>query len=238
MECRWGPRRPLLSHRIGDTEVSFWRLATLREVAHLYNCRSMEEIRRIPRLIEEASAGDREAMKSIYELFAPRVFNFLVRLSGSRLEAEDATQQTFLTVLQQLSKLREPEQLESWIYRIARNEIYQKFRKKKPESLDDKSQDSEVGRLEEDDPQANPEKVLLNTELRGRLESALENLPIKLREVFILAVIQGLAYQEISTIVGRSLLSVKTDIYRARLQLKEELGKYLRTGRNAKAETK
>ena len=188
-------------------------------------------------MIEEARAGKREAQQAIYELFAPRIFNFLVRLSGSRQEAEDATQQTFVAVLQQLRSLRDPEQLESWIYRIARNEIYQKFRRKKPESLDDGSLDFDVGEIEEQRSYANPERTLLNTELGGRLEAALEKLPIKSREVFVLAVIQGMAYQEISKIVGRSLLSVKTDIYRARLQLKDDLGKYLGTVRKVRAES-
>ncbi len=186
----------------------------------------MSDNREIHVLIEEARAGNREAAQEIYERFAPRVFNFLVRLSGSRHEAEDATQQTFLMVLQHLRKLRDPEQLESWIYRIARNEIYQKFRRKNPESLDDGDSEFDVGEIEEERSHGNPEKALLNTELHGRLEAALGRLPVKLREVFTLAVVQGLAYQEISVIVGRSLLSVKTDIYRARLRLRADLGKY------------
>lgn len=197
----------------------------------------MEKDQEIGGLIEEARAGDRDAMRAIYELFAPRIYNFLIRLSGSRLEAEDATQQTFLAVLQRLRTLRNPKQLESWIYRIARNEIYQKFRRKRVESLDDGSLEPEIDKFEEERAHGDPEQALLNHELRSRLESALDRLPFKLREVFILAVIQGLAYQEISSIVGRSLLSVKTDIYRARLQLKEDLGRYIGTSSGKKAET-
>ena len=197
----------------------------------------MEKDQEIGGLIEEARAGDRDAMRAIYELFAPRIYNFLIRLSGSRLEAEDATQQTFLAVLQRLRTLRNPKQLESWIYRIARNEIYQKFRRKRVESLDDGSLEPEIDKFEEERAHGDPEQALLTHELRSRLESALDRLPFKLREVFILAVIQGLAYQEISSIVGRSLLSVKTDIYRARLQLKEDLGRYIGTSSGKKAET-
>jgi len=55
----------------------------------------------------------------------------------------------------------------------------------------------------------------------------LDSLPTKLREVFVLAVIQGMSYQEIAIVVGRSLVSVKTDVYRARLLVKEDLRKYL-----------
>ncbi len=198
----------------------------------------MEDNPKISTLIEEARAGSREAQQTIYERFAPRIFNFLVRLSGSRQEAEDATQQTFTAVLQQLNSLRDPDQLESWIYRIARNEIYQQFRRKKPESLDDGGLELDVTEIEERRSHANPETVLLSVELRERLEAALYRLPIKLREVFVLAVIQGLAYQEISMIVGRTLLSVKTDVYRARLQLRSDLGKYLNTSHKVKAESR
>jgi RNA polymerase sigma factor (sigma-70 family) len=72
-----------------------------------------------------------------------------------------------------------------------------------------------------------PEKALLNEELGEALQSTLNSLPIKLREVFILAVVDEMSYQDICQIVGRSLLSVKTDIYRARLTAKEKLSRYI-----------
>jgi RNA polymerase sigma-70 factor (ECF subfamily) len=75
-----------------------------------------------------------------------------------------------------------------------------------------------------------PEKALLNEELGEALQSALNGLPLKMREVFILAVIDDMSYQDISNIVGRSLLSVKTDIYRARMLAKERLSRYLTSG--------
>ena len=50
----------------------------------------------------------------------------------------------------------------------------------------------------------------------------------KYRDVFVLAVFHKMSYQEITKIVGRSLLSVKTDIYRARLMLKDDLKKYFK----------
>jgi DNA-directed RNA polymerase specialized sigma24 family protein len=55
----------------------------------------------------------------------------------------------------------------------------------------------------------------------------LNSLPPKLREVFVLAVIQEKSYAEIAEIVGRSLLAVKTDIFRARAIARKLLGKYL-----------
>ncbi len=189
----------------------------------------MSEHRRIEELAADAQAGDRSAMLAIYQEFAPRIYNFLFRLLGSREEAEDVTQQTFLIALREIGSLRDAGQLESWIYRIARNEVYQRFRRRKiADRNKEDAGDSGVESLFEGRHSANPEKALLNRELRQALRSALDGLPLKLREVFILAVVQEMSYKEICAITGRSLLSVKTDIYRARLSAKKELSKYLR----------
>jgi len=136
------------------------------------------------------------------------------------------TQQTFLTVLHRLDSLRDPDLLESWIYRIARNEVYQKFRRKPVGSLDDDESRPFAEKAEDPRLQGQPEKELLNEELRDVLSSVLLSIPWKFREVFILAVVDEKSYQEISEIVGRSLLSVKKDIYRARLMAREKLSRY------------
>jgi RNA polymerase sigma-70 factor, ECF subfamily len=183
----------------------------------------------IRKLVQEAQAGNRGAFEAIYHSFGSRIYNFLFRLLGSREEAEDVMQQTFLIALKQLGTLRDPAQLESWIYRIARNEVYQRFRRKKADSLDEEILENEdANEPREARLHANPEQALLNAELGQRLQAVLDGLPLKLREVFILAVVQEMSYKDISAVVGRSLLSVKTDIYRARLTAREELGRYIR----------
>ncbi len=190
----------------------------------------MNQAQEIRKLVLEARNGNRDAFKSIYETFGPRIYNFLYKLLGSRNEAEDMTQQTFLTVLNRLDSLRNPDLLESWIYRIARNEVYQKFRRKPVDSLDDDDAWPFAEKQEDPRLQGQPEKELLNEELRQVLSSVLQGIPLKLREVFILAVVDEKSYQEISEIVGRSLLSVKKDIYRARLMAKEKLSRYTISG--------
>ena len=211
------------------------RIATLRGAVHLYNCRSMDQHRTIRTLVGQAQGGDSGAVQALYELYAPRIYNFLLGMLGSRDEAEDVTQQTFLIVIRQLGTLREASLLESWIYRIARNEVYQKFRRQKvmKEESDPPKGDDGPGLAVEERLHANPERLLLSQELRGALRSALSGLPVRLREVFVLGVIQGMSYKDVSEISGRSILSVKTDVYRARLALKKELQKYLSPGGEA-----
>ena len=186
-------------------------------------------------MVGQAQGGDPGAVQAIYELYAPRIYNFILGMLGSREEAEDVTQQTFLIVIRQLGTLREASLLESWIYRIARNEVYQRFRRQKVvrEGNDPPAGDDGSGSAVELRLHANPEKLLLSQELRGALRSALHGLPVRLREVFVLGVIQGMSYKDVSEISGRSILSVKTDVYRARLTLKKELQKYLGPGAGA-----
>jgi RNA polymerase sigma-70 factor (ECF subfamily) len=184
----------------------------------------------VRRLVGELQKGNREAFKTIYEGYGSRIYNFLYRLLGSKQEAEDATQQTFLMAFQRIGTLRNPDVLEPWIYRIARNEVYQKFRRKPVDSLDDHAPGIFADRLKDERLQGLPEQALLNKELREVLQAVLEGLPLKLREVFILAVVEEMSYQDISEIVGRSLLSVKTDIYRARIMAKQKISRYLTSG--------
>jgi RNA polymerase sigma-70 factor (ECF subfamily) len=195
----------------------------------------MDQDRKISVLVGQAQGGDRGAIQAIYESYAPRIYNFILGMLGSREEAEDVTQQTFLIVIRRLGTLRDANLLESWIYRIARNEAYQKFRRQKVvrEEGDPPAGDDAPGPAVEQRLHANPEKLLLSQELRGALRSALRGLPVRLREVFVLGVIQGMSYKDVSGISGRSILSVKTDVYRARLTLKKELQKYLNPGGGA-----
>jgi RNA polymerase sigma factor (sigma-70 family) len=100
-----------------------------------------------------------------------------------------------LIALHRLGTLRDPNLLESWIYRIARNEVYQKFRRKEIDSLDDDGLKPFAEKAKDTRLHGEPEKALLNEELGEALQSALNSLPLKMREVFILAVIDEMSYQ-------------------------------------------
>lgn len=74
----------------------------------------------------------------------------------------------------------------------------------------------------------NPDEAFQSEELESVISEAIAILPEKHREVFVLSALQHLSYQEIADIVGRSLPSVKTDIHRARLEVRESVKKYLK----------
>jgi len=174
-----------------------------------------------------AKLGDSEAFSEIYDRYAGRIYSFAFRMVGSREDAEDITQDTFFLAFRNLRDLREHAHFEPWLYKIARNEIYKKRRKAKvkSDSLDEWDK-GEVNILKSTDPARNPEGKLLAAELGTRVKAIFEALPMRYKETLVLAVLQGLSYQKVSRILGRSLSAVKTDVYRARILISEKMGEY------------
>jgi RNA polymerase sigma-70 factor, ECF subfamily len=178
-------------------------------------------------LLQKAKSGDSQAFAEIYDLYAARIFGFISHMVGSRQDAEDVTQDAFFLAYRNLNSLRENAHFEQWLYKIARNEIYKNQRKAKfkPDSLDD-TEKGIVQILKSSDPSGNPENKLLSGELGEKIKAIFRSLPMQYKETLVLATLQGLNYQEISGILGRSLSSVKTDVYRARLIISEKIRKY------------
>jgi RNA polymerase sigma-70 factor (ECF subfamily) len=187
------------------------------------------ELALLARYIEEAKTGQIAAFQRIYDLFARKVLNFIYRMVASKEEAEDLTQETFVTVYQKLASLKDNEKFEPWLFRIARNNVYQKYRHHTPLTVSVDVQD-EDGRIVAElvDERKDPQESYEAGELEHVVRKVIADLPDKYREVFILSALHNLSYQEIADIVGRSLPSVKTDIHRARLQVRNKVKEYLR----------
>ena len=180
--------------------------------------------------IQAAKKGDIGSYQKIYEHFARKVLNFIYRMVNSVEEAEDLTQETFVTVYEKLESLKDDARFEPWLFRIARNYVYQRYRSRPPVTVS-------VDTLDEDgqpvtqivDERKNPDEAFQASELEAVVRQVIEGLPPKYREVFILSALRHMSYQEIAEIVGRSLPSVKTDIHRARLEVRKHVKDYIRT---------
>lgn len=180
-------------------------------------------------LVVRAQQGSVADFQRLYTLYSRPIYNFIWRLINSPSEVEDLTQETFMKVYSELPNLREPSQFKYWLYRIARNEVYQLLRrtKRKPEVSIDNEEMPFVEFVPDENSGLDPEERILSDELNQVINKALMSLKPKYRDVFVLAVIEKMSYEEITNIVGRSLLSVKTDIYRARLAVKEAVNNYM-----------
>ena len=184
---------------------------------------------RLDEVVSRAKEGEIEAFQELYRLYAKKILNYVYRMTGSREEAEDLTQDTFVLAYKNLSSLQDNRKFQSWLFRIAQNNIYQKYRGKTPrlESLDAVQGDelSEAQKLPA--PLKSPEARMLSEELQRVIDQVIQNLPEKYKQVFVLSAIHKLSYQEIAEIVGRSLASVKSDIHRARVEVRNKVKEYL-----------
>lgn len=181
-------------------------------------------------LVRRSQKGDLDAFRQLYERFIQKILNYLYRMTGSKDEADDLAQDTFVLAYRKIGDLKNPERFQSWIFRIAQNNVYQLYRGKKVqvESIDqEESQElSDFQKLAT--PLKSPEDAVLTEELEQLITDVIQELPEKYRTVFILSAIEKLSYQEISNIVERSLASVKSDIHRARVIVRDRIKDYLR----------
>lgn len=178
--------------------------------------------------IQKAKKGDIGAYQNIYEAYARKILNFVYRMVNSLEEAEDLTQDTFVAVYQKLGTLKDNRKFEPWLFRIARNYVYQRYRTRTPSAVSIDGFDENSQRvIQLEDAGRNPDEVFQGQELESVVADIISSLPEKYREVFVLSALQRFSYQQIADIVGRSLPSVKTDIHRARLEVRKRVRDYL-----------
>lgn len=182
-------------------------------------------------LVRKAKLGDLDAFQKLYERFVNRVLSFVYRMVGSKSEAEDIVQDTFVAVYQKISELKEDNKFQPWLYTIARNNVYQTYRLRGAPvvSLDQPAMEDEAPEIERvASKDKTPEEAFLSDELQEIIQSTLSELSDKQREVFVLSALKNFSYEQIAEIVGRSVGAIKMDIHRARLVVRDRIKKYLK----------
>jgi RNA polymerase sigma-70 factor (ECF subfamily) len=167
-------------------------------------------------LIRKARRGDVEAFNLLISRWEKRVFNYLLRILQNREDALDLSQDVFLKAYQNLRKLEEPERFAAWLFRIAHNEAYSLFRKRKPEVETDTEERSEqavtVGGA-----------AVFPLELSIAVSSALGRLTADQREAVVLKIYQGFKFEEMAEILSCPVSTVKSRLYAAFEVLKTDL---------------
>jgi len=157
-----------------------------------------------------------EATRLLYERHAGRIFGYCLSLLGSREEAEDAVQTTFMNVQRGLDRGVVPQYELAWLFKIARNVCYNRCEsasRRRVESADD------FGGLEE--ALASPERSA-DVSI-GELTDALGALPERQRRALLLREFQGMSYEEIARELAVSVAAVETLLFRARRSLADQL---------------
>lgn len=152
-------------------------------------------------------------LPELVDEYYERLYRFAYRLSGSAADAEDLTQQTFLTAQTNLHQLREPEHAKAWMFTIMRN-TYLKGRRRRKQtetiSLEVAPEPSETA----------DEAAKLRME---ELQSILDELPDEFREPLILFYFQEFSYKEIADILEVPLGTVMSRLARGKKHLRKRL---------------
>lgn len=160
-------------------------------------------------VITAASNGDRKAFYVLYRQFCNRVYAICWRLLADQQKAEDATQETFIKVWQQLPEFKGNSQFSTWLHTIATRTAVDAWRQDK---LQRQSDNDDV--LEQ--------FAVPDSEHEG-LEQAIQKLPPQARAVFVLFALEGYQHQEIAGLLDIAPGTSKAQYHRARQLLKEWL---------------
>jgi RNA polymerase sigma factor (sigma-70 family) len=158
-----------------------------------------------------------------------RLRNFIRRRVADEAEAEDILQDVFYELIEAYRLMKPIEQVGAWLYRVARNRIIDRFRKKKPEPFSpERDPDNEEGdslSLEEllPSPDAGPEATYARNILLEELDAALDELPEEQREVFLAHEFEGISFKEISAETGVSVNTLLSRKHHAVLYLRRRL---------------
>ena len=158
-----------------------------------------------------------------------RLRNFIRRRVADESDAEDILQDVFYELIEAYRLMKPIEQVGAWLYRVARNRIIDRFRKKKPEPfLPGKELQFEGGdslTLEEllPSPDAGPEAAYARNILLEELEAALDELPQEQREVFLAHEFEGVSFKQISAETGVSVNTLLSRKHHAVVYLRRRL---------------
>ena len=170
-------------------------------------------------LVDRARGGEGEAFKALFERHVNAVRRFLRDVLRDPSAADEATQETFVRAHSQLARLEQRSRVKAWLLGIARNVAFEQRRARRDELDLDESE----APIEAVIPSPDPERLLLDRELEKHFDDALGLLSAQRRAALVLRLDHGLAYEEIATLMGWTLPTVKNEIHRARLKLREAL---------------
>lgn len=167
--------------------------------------------------------GDAEALRDVVEAFGERLTAVVAGILQDRDAVEDVVQDTFTKAFFRINRFHGNSSLYTWLYRVAVNAAkdYIKSRRRRPSS----SLDQLDGRLNLATQAPTPVEDLGRRELRLAVRQAISRLPVRFRAVLAMREIDGRTYNEIAAVLGVSLGTVESRIFRARKRLEALLAR-------------
>ena len=170
-------------------------------------------------LLVELRSGSSIGFDRVYEAYRPRIYAFLLRMTGSSALAEDLLQEAFIKLATKACALAEDTNVKAWLFTVARNSVisHMRWRAAQSRSLE------ALGAVRGEEASLTPQHAAEFAETHARLETALASLAPKYREVLLLVAVEGLSPSEAAEVIG-----IKSDALRQRLaRARQEMSRVL-----------
>lgn len=166
-----------------------------------------------------AANGDQHAFEEIYRRHRTRVYSIAYRMTRSRPDAEDLSQECFVTLLRKIGTFRGESSFVTWLCRLTTNHVLMHFRKHS-RKLETTTSDGELPEFKRDFSAFRKSTPIFD---RIDLESAVNALPSGYRQTLVLHDVKGYEHQEIARMTGRATGTSKSQLNRARAKVRELL---------------
>jgi RNA polymerase sigma-70 factor (ECF subfamily) len=182
-------------------------------------------------LVRRAKAGELEAFEQLAARYEQKVYSLARRIVQQSEDAEDVTQQTFLSAVEHLDGFREEASFSTWLLRVATHAALKVIRKRRGLPMVSLEANTEPQEGYDTIPhpeyiadwRESPEQLVERHETGQLIDAALAELDEKHRVIFLLRDVEGLSVKETAEVLGLSEVNVKVRLLRARLQLRERL---------------
>jgi RNA polymerase sigma-70 factor, ECF subfamily len=182
-----------------------------------------EKMEDIPRaIIEQAQKGDIEAFEQIYRAASSFVYSLALRITASRQEAQEVTQDVFIKIYHHLREFQFRSSLKTWVYRIAANTAFNAYKRLSRERR--RTQEFETVAYTQAAEEETAKELMKQEEQQAhkeRLHALLSVLNPEQKMCIVLREIEGLSYQEISRALKININTVRSRLKRARQALVE-----------------
>jgi len=179
-------------------------------------------------LVKQSLAGVNQAFTELAQRYHSRLINFVYRTIGDVDRAEDLAQETFVRVFRHLKRFDQRKKFSTWIYTIASNLSKNEIRNRLSSPLVlfqslRKHWDADHHDMEFEDNSNRPDYLFRSRDLTETVEQAVRELPHHHRVVFVLREMEGLTYEEIASVTGITIGTVKSRLNRARTRFAQAI---------------
>jgi RNA polymerase sigma factor (sigma-70 family) len=165
-----------------------------------------------------------QTLENIYHNYSNKIYNFAYRLTGSKEDAQDITQETFIQAFKAIEKFKGNSQVYSWLYRIAKNNCLRFIQKKKKNSFSSFQKLAvEVGSPVLEDISESEKSIYISQVKEGCLSGLIRCLSIQQRLAFILNILLDLPIDHVASILEKSENATRILVHRSRQNIKDYL---------------